>query len=883
MNAQPRREKVAETVAIKYRAFLSYSHADNGWAKWLHARLEGFRIDKELVGRETLRGPVPATLRPIFRDREDFSGGHSLTDATIAAIDASAAVVVLCSPVAAGRPAVNEEVRLFRTRHPDRPVIPVMIDGKWPDNFPPALLFELDADGSVSDRPVTILGPDLREAADGKSLGLAKVVAGLTGLCPDDVYRRAERARRRQNRLRAVVGAVILALAVASGGAYWQSRMQKQTLDEIAALVNRYSLVTPAEAAVPGARAGLTQAITAIAEGSAADPRYAKALELLKAGNPVEAEPLLKAVADDKARRADKDAKDAAAAYRNLASITAVSEPARARAYYAEAARLDPSDVTGMLQNGWFQQQAGQLDAAQAAYARVIAMAEPGGADEALIWAQLGTGDIQIERGNLAGALATYQGAEIIAARLAKSDLDNADGQRDLSVSYERIGDVQFKQGGLAAAFTSYRNSLAIRNRLAKSDAGNPLWQRDLSVAHEKVGDVLREQGDFGGAIASYRESRAVRDRLAKSDPSNTLWQRDLSVADNKIGDVQAAQGDLAGALTSYRASLAIRDRLAKSDPGNASWQRDLSVSYDRVGDLLKAQGDLAGALAPYRDGVAMRERLAKSDPSNASWQRDLSVSYEKVGDALKAQGDLAGAMNFYRDCLAIRERLAKSDPSNAEWQRDLSMSNERVGDVQVKQGDLAGAEKSYGDSLAIQYRLAKSDTGNALWERDLAISFDNVGDLQVRQGDLAGALTSYRNGLAIRQALVAKGNRNVQSQNDLQFSIGRMGDLAFTFILARDFDNALQSADQAIAIAPDQVWLYANRAHILMFLGREDEARVLYLRYRDEKNVLGKPWSTVILDDIAEMRKAGLINPLMDEITECLLVSGSQTGACTR
>jgi hypothetical protein len=67
------------------------------------------------------------------------------------------------------------------------------------------------------------------------------------------------------------------------------------------------------------------------------------------------------------------------------------------------------------------------------------------------------------------------------------------------------------------------------------------------------------------------------------------------------------------------------------------------------------------------------------------------------------------------------------------------------------------------------------------------------------------------------------------------------------------------------------------------MFLGREDEARVLYLRYRDEKNVLGKPWSTVILDDIAEMRKAGLMNPLMDEITECLLVSGSQPGACTR
>jgi tetratricopeptide (TPR) repeat protein len=538
---------------------------------------------------------------------------------------------VLCSPVAAGRLAVNEEVRLFRTRHPDRPIIPVMIDGKWPDNFPPALRFELDADGSVSDRPVTILGPDLRQAADGKSLGLAKVVASLTGLSADDVYRRAERARRRQNRLRTALGAAILALAVAGGSAYWQSREQKQTLDEIAALVNRYRLVTPAEAAVPGARAGLTQAITAIAEGSAADARYAKALALLKAGSPAEAEPLLKAVADDKARRADKDAKDAAAAYRNLASITAVSEPTRAREYYAEAARLDPSDVTGMLLNGWFQQQAGQLDAAQAAYARVIAMTEPGGADEALIWAQLGTGDIQSERGNLGGALATYQGTEAIADRLAKSG--DVDRQRDLSVSLERIGDVQVAQGDLMGALTSYRDSLALRERLAKSDVGNALWQRDRSVSYEKVGDVLREEGDFAGAVASYRQSLAIRDRLSRSDPSNTLWQRDLSVAHNKIGDVQAAQGELAGALTSYRDSLALRDRLAKSDPDNASWQRDLSVSYDRVGDVLKAQGDLAGALTSHREGAAMRERLAKSDPSHAEWQRDLSVSHEKVGE----------------------------------------------------------------------------------------------------------------------------------------------------------------------------------------------------------------------------------------------------------
>jgi hypothetical protein len=86
-------------------------------------------------------------------------------------------------------------------------------------------------------------------------------------------------------------------------------------------------------------------------------------------------------------------------------------------------------------------------------------------------------------------------------------------------------------------------------------------------------------------------------------------------------------------------------------------------------------------------------------------------------------------------------------------------------------------------------------------------------------------------------------------------------------------FTRALEAADQAILLAPEQTWLYSNRAHALMFLDREQEARALYLRYRGEKNVHGKnaqdgkSWEMVILGDFAELRKAELTRPLMNEI----------------
>ena len=37
---------MAGPIDFKYRAFLSYSHADTKWAKWLHKAIEGFKIDK---------------------------------------------------------------------------------------------------------------------------------------------------------------------------------------------------------------------------------------------------------------------------------------------------------------------------------------------------------------------------------------------------------------------------------------------------------------------------------------------------------------------------------------------------------------------------------------------------------------------------------------------------------------------------------------------------------------------------------------------------------------------------------------------------------------------------------------------------------------------
>jgi formylglycine-generating enzyme required for sulfatase activity len=229
-------QAVPEPTPLKYRAFISYSHADTTWAKWLQRGLEAFKIDKDLVGRDTARGAIPETLRPIFRDREDFTAGEALPAQTLAALDASNALIVVCSPDSARSAYVNEEARLFKSRHPKRPVIPLIVGGKPGDPkqecFPPAIKFKVDTKGRVGKRAAEPLAADARDEADGKDLALAKVIAGLLGLSSDDVFRRAERERRttarRRRRVQAAIAALVLLLVV--GGLGWlnQAYLQEQ-------------------------------------------------------------------------------------------------------------------------------------------------------------------------------------------------------------------------------------------------------------------------------------------------------------------------------------------------------------------------------------------------------------------------------------------------------------------------------------------------------------------------------------------------------------------------------------------------------------------------------------------------------------------------------
>jgi tetratricopeptide (TPR) repeat protein len=227
-----------EDTQYKYRAFISYSHADEEWAKWLHKALETYRMPKRLVGRETEFGAVPERVAPVFRDRDELATATNLGDILTRALQDSACQLVICSRKSAKSRWVNEEIKTFKRLGKAHRIFALIVDGEpgasaRPETadeecFPPALIYKMGADGDLTSEPTEPIAADVRPGKDSRLDGKLKLIAGMFGVGLDELKQRE--AHRRQRRLMALVTASVAGMAVTTtlAGAAWLARNEAE-------------------------------------------------------------------------------------------------------------------------------------------------------------------------------------------------------------------------------------------------------------------------------------------------------------------------------------------------------------------------------------------------------------------------------------------------------------------------------------------------------------------------------------------------------------------------------------------------------------------------------------------------------------------------------
>jgi hypothetical protein len=206
-------------AGFRYLAFVSYSHRDEQWAKWVHEGIETYKIPRSLIGKPLHGGATPRRMFPLFRDRDELPGAAELGAQIRQALEQSLYLIVICSPRAAVSPWVNREVQAFKALGREGRVLCLIVDGEPNANphfgelecFPPAVRFKVDGAGELTSEPTEPIAADARMGKDGKANARLKLLAGMLEVGFDQLH---QRERQRALRRRSACRSAGLALAV---------------------------------------------------------------------------------------------------------------------------------------------------------------------------------------------------------------------------------------------------------------------------------------------------------------------------------------------------------------------------------------------------------------------------------------------------------------------------------------------------------------------------------------------------------------------------------------------------------------------------------------------------------------------------------------------
>ena len=654
----------------KYKAFISYSHADEKWARWLHRSLENYRVPKRLVGRESEMGKVPARLAPVFRDREELASATDLGNKLTQALESSAVQIVICSMASAKSHWVNEEIKAFKRLGRSDRIFSLIVDGEPYSSgkegiehfecFPPALRFKLGEDGELSDEPAETIAADARQGKDGKANARVKLLAGILGLGFDDLRQREQ--QRRNQRLAIIATAAMVGMVVAIGLATTAVIARNEA--------DRQRTRAEAEAETARQTASFLISLFEVSDPSEARGETITAREILTAGaERIDTE--LASQPDVQARLMDTIG--------SVFSSLGLFDDARAMLQKALDNRralpnvTDQEIVQSLLHIAHVMTFEAELEPAETLYLEAIERLENSGAQNSheMADAHAGLAELYFHMGR-------YEDAEPMLISVLE-ERRRLLGPEDPAVAdaIEELGLNQFDQGEFDVAEQHLREALALRQNIF-GEQPHP----DVAENLNNLALLLMESGRFDESEALYRRAMTMyRALYGEKHPS-------LAQGLNNLGLLFRAQGKLDEAAVSYREALAMNIALfGEVHPEVARVEGNLAfISYEA--------GNLPEAIALNREALAIQQQVLGSEhPEVAATMSTLGRWLSESGDAAAAEPLLRGSLERYGsllpadhpDVAVAQLGLAKFLSAQGEYAEALPL-------IQAAAATLAGA-----------------------------------------------------------------------------------------------------------------------------------------------------------------------------------------------
>ncbi|GMN01763.1 TIR domain-containing protein [Erythrobacter sp. MTPC3] len=685
---------------FEYKAFISYSWTDAAWGKWAHQSIESYRTPKALVGQDGALGPIPKSLRPLFKDREEEAAGASIGSAVEAALAGSEFLLVICSPTSARSEWVNFEIAWFKTHRDPSKILALIVGGepgasKIPGReaeecFPRALTHAIDKNLAITDiEEDTPLAADARSSGDGKQAAKLKLVAAMLGVKLDELVRRDQ--KRRAIRSRIIVTAS-LSLAVIMSGLAWfaiEARNEAQVQRDQAEGLVEYMISDLRENLQPNVQ---LQVLGGIADRA---NRYYE----IQSNYTMDANALgrrsrvLKLLADLEQDRGN----------------TEKSMELHRRSVEASARQLEfePDNPQRVLEHAYSVQ---------------------------------GLGNAAFVQGDLDFALRQMNAAADLLRDLSARSDATAEWKAEYGSAVANLGIVQYQQRNLDTAIANLERAITIKREAASSRDAD--WQDkfDFAITLAWMARAMTADGKNDAAARLLGEENSIYEAMLADDPEDTYALASRVSNRAKLADMRLLAGRSEEGLELAQQSAQGAAKSLEFDAADMTNVDRFVRSQLVLARAQLAKGDDRSAEAAIRRAGRYAEQLAADDPSRLAWNGEL------LGNArvLTAQIDARRASSIQQCRTALRQvasearRLAGlADNNPSELGLTLAAVNAALmlGDSQAIAGENAKAVQSWRDGRSRLESFA--ETGGAL--HDLA-SKQLIGKLDMRLDNAVGS-----------------------------------------------------------------------------------------------------------------------------------------------
>lgn len=602
----------------RYKAFISYSHRDERWAKWLQRSLERYRVPRRLAGKTGAHGDVPSRLRPVFRDREDLSSASDLTTRIKEELDRSEFLVVICSPNSAASRWVNEEIRYFREQGRADRILALVVNGDPHEGsneggcFPEALLES--ADGTRREP----LAADVRRYADGKPLSLLKIIAGLLGVRLDELRRR-DAQRRLQRRLVWGLATVVLVsvlgwLLYTQAASRAAAKLQRANTEELLSyMLGDLQRLDP----IAGVQS------TAVEHGQH----------------------------EQRSQRL------------GLAGMD--SETLMEKALEWRAAGLDHS---------W----EGELDEAMEQFldsqAAIIELHRREGNTETVLFelgqAEYYVGEIYVQTGETDKAQEHWINYGALTRRLLNREPNNPKYVMELSYTLMNLGALEHVRPvmDIDKSLELLQAALQYNQMALVLDPDNPEYRDSLTTELAWLADTWMQKCSLGNALEVRQETVGLRRILLEENPVSAYDQQQLAFTLSGLAGVQQQIGLGDEAVASFEEAARLLREVHEAEPGNEEIEWEMLYRQARLARHLVAMGETERA-ARIIEPMAARVYQLADQAEGKSVLRSVEAGLFKLDFAriLLARGDVAAGNEALQAAVTRLAGLVRSKPESGE------------------------------------------------------------------------------------------------------------------------------------------------------------------------------------------------------------------------